>query len=365
MPAGRANDMTQDPNLPESPAPSASGQGPDAPEEPAIDLDADLPSLVPATLTASTPEATELPLIPEVEAIAGEVIEEPIEVAEGAVVPSDSLSRYLAEIRRYPVLDRDEEHRLAVAYREHGDADAAFRLLASNLRLVVMIAREYQRSLRNLLDLIQEGNVGLMEALKRYDPYRGVRFPSYAVWWIRAYMIRYVLNNFRLVKIGTTQAQRKLFFNLNQEKQRLERMGIHPGPALLAERLDVEEREITEMEQRLATPEISTETPVGDDGNNTLLGVLAAQGTPADELLADEEYRTAAMRAIHGFAAGLEGKEKIIFEERLLNENPATLEMLGKRFGVTRERVRQLEKRLLDRMRTSLEKELAGFRAPD
>ncbi|MBK7975648.1 MAG: RNA polymerase factor sigma-32 [Deltaproteobacteria bacterium] len=349
----------------ETPSPAPEAGDPDEPtEEPEADLPAELPALVPAA--DSAPLDTEgLPLVAEADAIVGEVIEEPIELSEGgAVVPTDALSRYLAEIRRYPVLDRDEEHRLAVAYREDGDPDAAFRLLASNLRLVVMIAREYQRSLRNLLDLIQEGNVGLMEALKRYDPYRGVRFPSYAVWWIRAYMIRYVLNNFRLVKIGTTQAQRKLFFNLNQEKQRLERMGIHPGPALLAERLDVEEREITEMEQRLSTPEISTETPLGDDGNNTLLGVLAAQGTPADELLADEEYRSAAMQAIHAFAAGLDGKEKIIFEERLLNENPATLETLGKRFGVTRERVRQLEKRLLDRMRVSLEKELAGFRGP-
>ncbi len=301
----------------------------------------------------------------EPETLVPELVDEPIVPADGAIVPHDPLSRYLAEIRRYSVLDRDEEHRLAVAYREQGDVNAAYRLLTSNLRLVVMIAREYQRSLRNLLDLIQEGNVGLMEALKRYDPYRGVRFPSYAVWWIRAYMIRYILNNFRLVKIGTTQAQRKLFFNLNQEKQRLERMGIHPGPALLAERLDVEEREVTEMEQRLATPEISTETPIGDDHSTTLLGVLAAEGTPADELLADEEYREAAMRAIQGFAQGLTGKEKIIFEERLLNENPATLETLGKRFGVTRERVRQLEKRLLERMRESLEKDLAGFRSLD
>lgn len=357
--------MTQDDELPLVPDAADAEEVADPSEVTEADLASELPSLIAAPLAKAAPDERDLAPVAEAEAIVGEVVEEPIDVPDGAVVPSDALSRYLAEIRRYPVLDRDEEHRLAVAYREHGDPDAAFRLLASNLRLVVMLAREYQRSLRNLLDLIQEGNVGLMEALKRYDPYRGVRFPSYAVWWIRAYMIRYVLNNFRLVKIGTTQAQRKLFFNLNQEKQRLERMGIHPGPALLAERLDVEEREVTEMEQRLATPEISTETPVGDDGNNTLLGVLASQGTPADELLADEEYRTAAMQAIHAFAAGLEGKEKIIFEERLLNENPATLETLGKRFGVTRERVRQLEKRLLDRMRTSLEKDLAGFRSPD
>ncbi|MFN7952561.1 MAG: RNA polymerase factor sigma-32 [bacterium] len=343
----------------DDPAASERGasDGDDTADAPASDVE-----LLPIPLAGAVPVAVDSA---EPEAVVPELVDEPFAPVDGAIVPHDPLSRYLAEIRRYAVLDRDEEHRLAVAYREHGDVDAAYRLLTSNLRLVVMIAREYQRSLRNLLDIIQEGNVGLMEALKRYDPYRGVRFPSYAVWWIRAYMIRYILNNFRLVKIGTTQAQRKLFFNLNQEKQRLERMGIHPGPALLAERLDVEEREITEMEQRLATPEISTETPIGDDQSTTLLGVLAAEGTPADELLADEEYREAAMTAIQAFARGLTGKEKIIFEERLLNENPATLETLGKRFGVTRERVRQLEKRLLDRMRESLEKELAGFRTAE
>ncbi len=142
------------------------------------------------------------------------------DAADKALVPFDPLQRYLTEIRRFQVLSREEEHRLAVEYKEFGNVEAAYKLVTANLRLVVMIAREYQKSFKTLLDLIQEGNMGLMEAVKNFDPYRGVRFPSYAVWWIRAYMIRYIMNDWRMVKIGTTQAQRKLFFNLQKEKEK-------------------------------------------------------------------------------------------------------------------------------------------------
>src|SRR5438046_1322844 len=160
-----------------------------------------------------------------------------------ALVAFDPLQRYLAEIRRFPLLSREKEHRLAVEYKEYGNVEAAYKLVTSNLRLVVMIAREYQKAFKNLLDLIQEGNMGLMEAVKNFDPYRGVRFPSYAVWWIRAYMIRYIMNDWRMVKIGTTQAQRKLFFNLQKEKEKIEAEGLTPGPKLLAQRLNVKEDE--------------------------------------------------------------------------------------------------------------------------
>ena len=145
--------------------------------------------------------------------------------ADKALVTFDPLQRYLAEIRRFALLSREEEHRLAVDYKEYGNVEAAYKLVTANLRLVVMIAREYQKAFKNLLDLIQEGNMGLMDAVKNFDPYRGVRFPSYAVWWIRAYMIRHIMNDWRMVKIGTTQAQRKLFFNLQKEKEKLEAEG--------------------------------------------------------------------------------------------------------------------------------------------
>src|SRR4051812_4768000 len=211
--------------------------------------------------------------------------------SSNALVPFDPLQRYLADIRRYAVLSREEEHRLAVEYKEYGDLDAAYKLVTANLRLVVMIAREYQRAFRNLLDLVQEGNIGLMEAVKNFDPYRGVRFPSYAVWWIRAYIIRYLINDWRMVKIGTTQAQRKLFFNLQKEKEKLEAEGFTPGPKLLAERLNVKEGEVIEMEQRLANRDLSTDVPMGEDGEATLLSFLPDTTANPEETVANAEYR--------------------------------------------------------------------------
>ena len=275
-----------------------------------------------------------------------------------ALVPADTLQRYLAEIRRYPLLSREEEHELAVEYKERGDVQAAYKLVTANLRLVVMIAREYQRAFRNLLDLIQEGNIGLMEAVKNFDPYRGVRFPSYAVWWIRAYIIRYLINDWRMVKIGTTQAQRKLFFNLQKEKERLEAEGFTPGPKLLAERLNVKEGEVIEMEQRLANRDISTDVPVGEDGEATLLSFLPDNSANPEESVANAEYRQVVGEKIEQFASGLKDKDLVIFRERLLNEEPLTLREIGERYGISRERVRQIEERLKKRLKDYLSKEL-------
>src|SRR5881409_320101 len=212
------------------------------------------------------------------------------ESSKKALVPFDPLQRYLTEIRRYPLLTREEEHRLAVEYKEFGNIEAAYKLVTSNLRLVVMIAREYQRALRNLFDLIQEGNIGLMEAVKKFDPYRGIRFPSYAVWWIRAYIIRYLMNNFRMVKVGTTQAQRRLFFNLQKEKQRLEAEGFEVSPKLIARRLDVKPSEVVEMEQRMSGRDLSVDSPIGTDEEGTMLDLLPSEGTTEDTV-ADAHYK--------------------------------------------------------------------------
>jgi len=278
------------------------------------------------------------------------------------LVPFDPLQRYLTEIRRYPLLSREEEHRLAVEYKEYGKVDAAYKLVTSNLRLVVMIAREYQRAFRNLLDLIQEGNIGLMEAVKNFDPYRGIRFPSYAVWWIRAYMIRYIVNNWRMVKIGTTQAQRKLFFNLQKEKEKLEAEGFSPGPKLLAQRLDVKEGEVVEMEQRLANRDLSTDIPVGEDGESTLLHFLADNKETPEESFAAAEYRQVLGDKIEQFAGGLRDKELVIFRERLLNEEPLTLREIGERYGISRERVRQIEERLKKKLKDFLSREFKDIK---
>lgn len=279
-----------------------------------------------------------------------------------ALVPFDSLQRYLTEIRRYPLLSREEERRWAVEYKESGTVEAAYKLVTSNLRLVVMIAREYQRAFRNLLDLIQEGNVGLMEAVKNFDPYRGVRFPSYAVWWIRAYIIRYIMNNWRMVKIGTTQAQRKLFFNLQKEKDKLEAEGITPGPKLLAQRLDVKEGEVIEMDQRLSHRDLSTDVPLGEGEEVTMLHFLADQKPGPEEHLAETEHRRFLNEKMEQFAEGLKDKELVIFRQRLLTEEPLTLREIGDKYGISRERVRQIEERLKKKLKLYLTKEFKDIR---
>jgi len=275
-----------------------------------------------------------------------------------ALVPFDPLQRYLAEIRRFKVLTREEEHELAVQYKEYGDVKSAYQLVTANLKLVVMIAREYQRSFKNLLDLVQEGNMGLMEAVKNFDPYRGVRFPSYAVWWIRAYMIRYIMNDWRMVKIGTTQAQRKLFFNLQREKEKIEAEGLSVGPKLLAQRLNVKEDEVIEMEQRLASRDLSVDVPFGTDDEATLLHFLPDNKRGPEEEFAETQYRDILRQKMEQFASGLKDKELVIYRERLLNEEPVTLREIGEKYGISRERVRQIEERVKKKLKTYLKKEL-------
>jgi RNA polymerase sigma-32 factor len=275
-----------------------------------------------------------------------------------ALVPFDPLQRYLTEIRRFPLLSREQEHDLAVQYKEYGNLEAAYKLVTANLRLVVMIAREYQKAFKNLLDLIQEGNMGLMEAIKNFDPYRGVRFPSYAVWWIRAYMIRYIMNDWRMVKIGTTQAQRKLFFNLQKEKDRIEAEGLTAGPKLLAERLNVKEDEVVEMQQRLGSRDLSVDVPIGEDEEATLLNFLQDSKQTPEEQIAETQYRDLLRDKMDQFARGLKDKELVIYRERLLNEEPLTLREIGDKYGISRERVRQIEERVKKKLKTYLNKEL-------
>lgn len=283
-----------------------------------------------------------------------------------ALVPYDSLQRYLAEIRRYPLLTPEEEHDIAVRYKEYGDIEAAYKLVTGNLRLVVMIARQYQRAFRNLLDLVQEGNIGLMEAVRNFDPYRGVRFPSYAVWWVRAYIIRYIMNNWRMVKIGTTQAQRKLFFNLQKERDRLEAEGFSPEPKLLAQNLGVKESEIVEMTQRLTSRDLSVDTPLdGDDESVTLLDFMADKKGTAEQEVATNEYRELISEKMTEFAKTLKGKEQVIFSKRLLAEEPLTLQEIGDQYGISRERIRQLESRIKKKLKEYLLRELRDLKDLD
>ena len=273
----------------------------------------------------------------------------------------DPLQAYINESRKYPLLDREEEHVLAVRYREEGDLKAARRLITANLRLVVKIAHEYRKACRNLLDLVQEGNIGLMHAVKKFDPYRGVKLSSYAAWWIRAYMLKFILNNWRMVKIGTTQNQRKLFFNLRKEVERLQRLGFdNPGPKLLAEHLDVSEQEVTSMQQRLAGGDVSLDAPVGgEDGPSTSrIEMVPGEDAGPEAAVENRQFSQLLAEKITAFGTGLKGRDKEIFELRTVAESPLTLQEIGDRYGITRERARQIERRVMDRLRDYLRQEL-------
>ena len=263
----------------------------------------------------------------------------------------DLLRQYFAEIRKYPLLDREEEHRLAVEFSKTKDTGLAFRLVTANLRLVVKIAMEYASAAANLLDLIQEGNVGLMQAVKKYDPFKGTRLSSYAQWWIRAYILKYLVSNVRMVKIGTTQAQRKLFFNLRREKERLESRGFKPEPALLAAALDVRESEVEEMDQRLRSSDLSLDAPIGEDGRGKVLDLFAAEQDSAEDALINKEIREILAGHIEVFVKDLGEREMVIWRERIMAHDPKTLQEIGDRFGVTRERMRQIEKGVRQRLK--------------
>jgi RNA polymerase sigma-32 factor len=275
----------------------------------------------------------------------------------GSIAKYDPLQAYMREVQRHPLLDKSQEHDLAVSYVQTGDVNAAARLVTSNLRQVVKIAYEYRRAFRNMMDLIQEGNIGLMQAVKRYDPYRGVKLSSYAAWWIRAYMLRYMLNNWRLVKLGTTQAQRKLFFNLNKEKARLSAMGIEPSHAEIAKRLNVDEKDVVDMDRRLARGDASLDSPVGDGDNKSVarIDLLPSGSLEPEQMTTQAELSQMVKHEITRFRETLGGKDLIIFDERMVADEPLTLQELGDRFGISRERVRQLEARAMAKLREKLE----------
>jgi RNA polymerase sigma-32 factor len=268
----------------------------------------------------------------------------------------------MAELRHHAPISREEEHALAVRWREDGDLEAARRLVLSNLRLVVKIALEYRRSWTNLLDLVQEGNVGLLQAVQRFDPEQGVKLASYAAYWIRAYILKYLIDNIRMVRLGSSRAERKLFFRLNREKRELERQGFEIEPRLLAERLDVTEKDVVQMEQRLAESDLSLDAPLGaGDPDRSFGDLISSSGASVEDQVGDQELRGVFLARVREFAAGLDEREQRIVEARILAEEPLTLQELGDEFGVTRERVRQLETRLVKRLREYLKENVVDF----
>ncbi len=273
----------------------------------------------------------------------------------------DLLTHYLAEIRRYTLLDPEEEREVALRYYEGGDASAAERLVTANLRLVVKIAFQYHRQWSNVLDLIQEGNVGLVEALSRYDPYRGIRFSSYAQYWIRAMILRFLMDNFRLVRLGSTRNGRKLFFQLQKERERLLREGQPATVAQLAERLSVPESEIIAVDQHMRAPAMSLNAPASGDPEGRTLGELVPDDDAQDPemQMASTELGSIVREKLKAFAETLEDeRERAIWTERLVAAEPASLSDLGDRYDVSKERIRQIEVRVKKRLKQFLQAEL-------
>ncbi|HNQ45857.1 MAG TPA: RNA polymerase factor sigma-32 [Syntrophorhabdus sp.] len=276
---------------------------------------------------------------------------------KGLPIPYDPLKKYLSEVSKYPVLTREEELEISTKVFKEKDRSAAQKLAISNLKLVVKIALEYYNTYLNILDLIQEGNVGLLHAVKKYNPYKGTKFSTYASFWIRAYILKYIMDSWSLVKVGTTQGQRKLFYRLNKEKQRLEAQGIYPAPKLLASTLDVKEEEVEEMQKRLTYTDISLEAPVHDESDDTIMDMMRS-GENVEEVVAEKEKSDILAMKVAEFKKTLNDKEIFIFEQRVMAEEPLTLQEIGARFSISRERVRQIENRVLKKFKERFKGEI-------
>ena len=279
------------------------------------------------------------------------------------VVSHTGLQRYLQEISQFPLLSREETEELATSYKETGDAEAAYKLVSSNLRLVVKVAMDFQKYwMQNFLDLIQEGNVGLVQAAKKFDPFREVKFSYYAAYWIRAYILKFIMDNWRMVKIGTTQAQRKLFFSLNKERKLLESQGFKPDTKLLAQRLNVKETEVIEMSQRMDNWDVSLESPVREDSDDEQKDFIPHAGPSVEEVVAGREIKERMYDILNELQKSLNDKEQMILQTRLLSDEPQTLQDIADIFGISRERVRQIEVNLLKKMKKHLEQEVPDIK---
>jgi len=283
-------------------------------------------------------------------------------LSDTALVKYDPLQRYLVEISKYDLLTREQEIELGTRILEEGDTEAAYVLVTANLRLVVKIALEFQRVwMQNLLDLIQEGNIGLMQAVRKFDPYKNVKFSYYASFWIKAYILKFIMDNWRLVKIGTTQGQRKLFFKLKKEKQRLIDQGFDPQPKLLSEKLGVSEREIIDMDQRLDGWDLSLDAPLKDDSDTERMELFSADVETTEDQVAKKEMESLLHSKIAELKKTMTPRELEIFEQRIFSDSPATLQQIGDRYGISRERVRQVEKNIIKKMREYFKRELPDF----
>ncbi|UCD11301.1 MAG: sigma-70 family RNA polymerase sigma factor [Nitrospinaceae bacterium] len=281
----------------------------------------------------------------------------PAKSTEKSLAVLDPLSAYIQEIKRYEELTEEEEKQLAILLRNKGDLNAAYRLTTANLMLVVRIAMTFSRQWQNMMDLIQEGNVGLMKAVKNFDPFRGVRLSAYASWWIKSYILKYILDNWRLVKVGTTNVRRKLLFNLKKEKEKLEREGFAPTTKLLAERFGVDEGEVIDVDRSLGAADVSMDTPLHPGGERTPASMLASSQSTEKNAERDQ-FRDLLNQHIAAFKKDLKPIQLKILEDRVLSESPLSLQEIGDQFDITREAVRQSEARLLKNFKEFIEEHM-------
>lgn len=277
-----------------------------------------------------------------------------------ALVPTkesdlDPLKQYIKEISRYKLLTLEEEKELVKELQETGDLEAARALVVANLRLVVKIAMEYRSAYKNVMDLIQEGNIGLMKAVSKYNPDKGAKLSYYASWWIKSYILKFILDNFRLVKVGTTAEQKKLFYNLMREKERLMNQGIEPEAKLISQNLGVSEEAVKEMDLRLSSrgAALSLDAPLSGDegGGGSIHDLLSSDSDDIEEVLGQQQSLEILEKHLDDFITDLKPRDQEIFKKRLLSEVPPSLQSIADDYGVSRERIRQIEARLLEKLK--------------
>jgi len=276
----------------------------------------------------------------------------------GGLIPADPLQAYISKIRQYPALTHEQEMELAELYRKTGDKDAAFRLVTSNLMLVVKIAFEFRSQFQNMLDLIQEGNYGLMRAVRKFDPLKGARLSTYAAYWVRAYMLKYLLDNWRLVKVGTTNMRRKLLYRLREMEDQLAAGGEPVTAKLLAERFGATEEDVIEVQMSMGARDKSIHQPVEEGSDRQVLDTLPGAGGDYAQTLGDEQTLERFQEAVERFKPGLKPVERDLLEKRLLSDTPLTLREIGEKYSVTREAARQAEERLVKKLKDYVRKEL-------
>lgn len=328
------------------------------PQSEVIDVSLEQKELKPKVLSKPVPRRRKKAKIQRIEESIEENTSKALALVESSkdksVAIADPMARYLAEIRRYPLLTPEEEREWAIRYFETKDPEAAEKLVTSNLRFVVKVAAEYSKFGARMIDLVQEGNVGLMHAVKEFNPYKGVKLITYAVWWIRGYIQEYLMRQYSMVRMGTTQTQRQLFYQLQRERQKLESMGQQAGIALLSSRLGIPENEVQEMEMRMRNRDLSLDAPLGDDERSTIIDLQTSPSeVSVDEQLGHQEELHLLRGKIEKIKEDLSDKEKYILENRLLSESPLTLQEIGDKYGMTRERARQLEARIIEKLKNA------------